>query len=171
MMSCGKVLIIFGRLIFVMLMIAQCLLLASFPAKYQNNSAWYASLLLIAPVVGISWWWTSSSSNERTIAKLVWSVWFAYVWVALVPMIGIVFGVTEDKLDRDQQFGPNDLKVSLCITPLLLMLLLNTGANSNSRQVIAALSVYMAIDVFDGNELLEIVIDESINRIGFQEAL
>lgn len=167
-MKCGKILIVFGRLTFLTLMIAQCLLLASYPAKYQNNSAWYAFLLFIMPAFGISWWWITSNNEDETIQRVC--VWFTYIWLGLVPMIGIVFGLTAEKLDRSRNFGPNELKTSLYITPLLLLLLLNTGADSNNRKAINALSLKITIDLFDGNELLQIVIDENVQNFGIPKS-
>ena len=139
-----------------MLMVGQCLILASFPAKYGDNSKWYAFLVFIAPALGVSWWWITSSEDK--VRQLVY-VWFSFVWIGLVPMVGIVFGLTAEKLDSNQAFSPNVLKISLGITPLLLLLLLNSGANPRYRKVLTELSFAMTVDIFDGNELLRTVID------------
>ena len=162
-MNCSKVLTAFGQLTFLTLLVGQCLLLASYPAKYHNNSIWYALLLFIAPAFGVSWW--RFTSNERSDAQLV-SVWFAYVWLGLVPVIGIVFGLTVEELDKNKQFGPDELKIALCITPLVLLLLLSNGEDTITREEITLLSYKMTIDLFDGNELLQIVIDENIETFG-----
>ncbi|WP_459806238.1 hypothetical protein, partial [Herbidospora sp. RD11066] len=69
---------------FLLLMIGQCLLLASFPAKYGNNSTWYAFLVFIVPALGLSWWWITS--REEKIRRLFY-VWLSYVWFGLVPMV------------------------------------------------------------------------------------
>lgn len=146
---------------FLLLMIAQCLLLASFPAKYQENSTWYAFVAFIVPALGVSWWWITS--HEEKIHQLLY-VWFSYIFFGLVPMVGIVFALTEDKLDRNQEFGPNVLKICLNFTPLLLLLLLNTAAVPRYRKLLTGLSFMMTIDIFDGNDLLRMVIDENIEN-------
>ena len=155
---------VFGQLTFFTLLIAQCLLLASYPAKYKDNFSWYIFLLFIAPAFGISWWRISIASDERSDAQLVY-IWFSYIWIGLVPMIAIVFALTAEELDKNKQFGPDELKIALCITPLLL-LLLNTGADTITRGEIAVFSYKMIIDIFDGSELLQIVIDENIENAG-----
>ena len=76
-------------------------------------------------------------------------------------MVGIVFGLTAEKLDSSQPYSPNVLKITLCITPLLLLLLLNSGADPRYRKVLTELSFAMTVDAFDGNELLRTVIDAS----------
>ena len=162
MADCAQVLSTFGRLMFLLLVIAQCLLLASFPAKHRNNSAWYAFLVFVAPALGIFWWWINTS--EKKMIQLFY-IWFGYTWLGLVPMIGIVFGLTAEKLDRSQQFGSNELKLSLGITPVLLLLLLSSRAvPPHRRNMMMNVSFFMAIDVFDSNELLRMVIDENIEN-------
>lgn len=162
MADCTQVLSTFGRLMFLLLMIAQCLLFASFPAKYRNNSVWYAFLVFVAPALAISWWWINTSEKKMT---QLFYIWFAYTWLGLVPMIGVVFGLTAEKLDRSQQFGPNELKLSLGITPVLLLLLLSSEAvQTHGRNMMTNVSFFMAIDVFDSNELLRTVIDENIEN-------
>ena len=61
-------------------------------------------------------------------------MWVLYVWVALVPLIGAIFGRIEDDIDKETFFGPNVLKMTLCISPLLLLLLLNTAVDSVDYQ-------------------------------------
>ena len=142
-------------------MIAQCLLFASFPAKYQDNSGWYAFVLFITPALGFIWWWITGS--EEHIGHLI-CIWFAYVWLGLVPMVGIVFGLTAEELDRNHQLDPNVLKICVGITPLPLLLLLDSAALPRYRKELTELSVMMTVDAFDGNELLRMVNDESVEN-------
>ncbi|XP_078364371.1 uncharacterized protein LOC144648780 [Oculina patagonica] len=83
-------------------------------------------------------------------------------------MIGIVFRLTAEKLDKSKQFGPDELKLSLCITPLILLLLLNTGELEETirREDVTLFTFKMTIDLVDGNELLQMVIDENIETFG-----
>ena len=167
-MNCSKVGTVFGQLTFLALMIAQCLLLASYPAKYQNDSSWYAFLLFITPAFGISWW--RMNSDERKDSQLFY-IWFTYAWLGLVPMVGIVFGLTAEELNRNKQFGPNELKIALSITPVMLLLFLNTLADTARRGEIAVFSFKMTVDLFDGNELLQNVIDENVENFGIPRSL
>lgn len=151
-----------------LLMILQCWLLASFPAKYLKNSAWYAFFVLILPSLGITWWWITSSEDK--IRRLFY-VWLSYSWFGLVPMIGIVFTLTASKLDSNQPFDSNILKLSLGITPLLLLLLLNSGSDPQHRKALTELSFAMTVDIFDGNDLLHTVIDISKESVEGQFAI
>ena len=64
-LDCCKVLTKFRRLAFLLLMNTQCLLPASFPAKYRNNSSWYAFTVFVVPALGVlSWWWITSNREK-----------------------------------------------------------------------------------------------------------
>lgn len=80
-------------------------------------------------------------------------------------MIGTIFGgedPIENKLDSQEFFGPNILKMTLCLSPLLLLLLLSTGTDSMSyRQLVWMLSLRIALDLFDGVEMLEVLLEEN----------
>ena len=73
------------------------------------------------------------------------------MWFGLFPNIVIIFGfVVDDTLT------PQALKIVLCITPLLLLLLVNTAKDSydsyKNKELVAKLSVQMAIDLFRGTQ-------------------
>ncbi|XP_078342619.1 uncharacterized protein LOC144628396 [Oculina patagonica] len=82
-----------------------------------------------------------------------------------VIFIAIIFGGNEpieDKLDKEKFFGPNILKMTLCLAPLILLLLLSTGTDSMIyKELIWKLSLRMALDLFDGVEMLEVIIEEN----------
>ena len=68
----------------------------------------------------------------------------------------------EDKLDKGTFFGPNILKMTLCLSPVLLLLLLSTGTDSmRYREEIWMVSLRIALDLFDGVEMLEIILEEN----------
>ena len=96
--------------------------------------------------------------------KLRWlfAVWGFYTWLALVPITGINFGLVEDKLDNKAFLGPNVLKMSLSISPLLLLLLLKTANDSSEYgELVSKVSFQIALDLFDGIEMLEVVLEEN----------
>ena len=158
----ASVLIRLGRLAFFALYSIQSYSLTSYPAEYKSDNSFYALILLFIPALGL-WIWILC--DEKNLQWL-FAVWLAYVWLALIPLIGIIFGgddPIENKLDSQVLFGPNVLKMTLCVTPLLLLLLLSTGTDSMSyRDLIWLLSLRIALDLFDTVEMLEIVLEENI---------
>ena len=158
----ASVLIWLGRLAFFALYCLQSYSLTSYPAEYKSNDSFYALILLFIPALGL-WIWILC--DEKNLQWL-FVVWLAYVWCALIPLIGIVFGgddPIENKLNSEAFFGPNVLKMTLCVSPLLLLLLLSTGTDSMSyRELIWLLSLRIALDLFDTVEMLEVVLEEYI---------
>ncbi|KAJ7370872.1 hypothetical protein OS493_029416 [Desmophyllum pertusum] len=159
-----------GRVVFFALTVTQGGFLAAYPAKYENNSNWCVVAASFAPAV-IVWCYLIIVSK----AKLRWlfHVWGLYI-LALVTNIGIVFGVVGDRIDKDKLLGPNTLKMVLCITPLLLLLLLNTAGDSEEtdqhRELVSTLSVQMAIDLFDAVDMIDIVLEENEHGVGISVA-
>ena len=147
------------------LMIIQCFFLAGYPATYKNNSIWYVLALSYAPAV-IAWLCLICYK-----AKLRWlvNVWYLYI-VALIINIAIVFSVVGDSLDKNKLLGPNTLKMVLCITPLLLLLLLHSADDSDQtdehNELVSKLSYRMAIDLFDAVDMIDIVLDENEQDFG-----
>ena len=92
---------------------------------------------------------------------------------ALVPNIGITFGVCGEELDKENFLGPNGLKVILCLTPVLFLFLLNTADDLSEyedyRELAKELSVHISIDLFDGVEMLVVVLDERENNYGLKK--
>ena len=140
----------------------QSYLLTSYPVVYNSNANFYALIVLFIPALLL---WLRILCNEKNLQGL-FTVWLAYVWIALIPMIGIIFGgddPIENKLDSQIFFGPNVLKITLCLSPLLLLLLLSTGTDSMSyRELIWLLSLRIALDLFDTVEMLEVVLEENV---------
>ena len=154
-----------ARVIFFALIIIQCFFLAGYPATYKSNSNWYVLATSFAPAV-ILWLYLIASK-----AKLRWLfyVWYIYI-CALIPNIATVFVVVGDSLDKDKLLGPNALKMVLCITPLLLLLLLHTADDSDQtddhRELVSKLSYQMAIDLFDAVDMIDIVLEETEHDFG-----
>ena len=158
----ASVLIWLGRFAFFVLYGLQSYSLTSYPAEYKSNDAFYLLNFLFIPALGLWIWILCEEENLQWL----FVVWLAYVWIALIPLIGIIFGgddPIENKLDSQVFFGPNVLKMTLCVTPLLLLLLLSTGTDSMSyRELIWLLSLRIALDLFDTVEMLEVILDENI---------
>ena len=138
-------------------------MLAAYPAVYKENSRWYAVAVSYAP--SVIPWICLVLFTEAKLRRLFY-VWGLYI-CGLVTSIGIVFGFVGDSLDKERFLGPNVLKTTLCITPLLLLLLLNTAKDGEEyKEVISKLCFYMAVDLFDSVEMLDIVLDEKEHNYG-----
>ena len=61
--------------------------------------------------------------------------------------------------------GPTLLKATLCVTPLLLLLLLNTASDVNeteeNKDDVYKLCVQLAVDLLDAVEMIDIVLSSS----------
>ena len=60
-------------------------LLASYPARYENQNVWQAFLLLYIPSLTL---WFIVVCNDNVITWVP-SVWGLYEWLSLVPIIGV----------------------------------------------------------------------------------
>ena len=156
-------LVLGGRVLFFALIITQSLMLAAYPATYKDDSNWYAVATSQAPSVII---WLSLVLFSGAKLQRLFYVWGFYI-LGLVISIAIVFGFVGDVLDNKRFLGPNVLKTVLCITPLLLLLLLNTAKDgSNYKEVLSKLCFYVTVDLFDSVEMLDIVLDEKEHNYG-----
>ena len=85
--------------------------------------------------------------------------WQFYICILLVPNIIVAFGVQASLEGMALRCRlPDEIKVSLCMTPILLILLLTTADNSFSskshKELVRNLSVLMVADLFDAIEML-----------------
>ena len=156
-----------ARLLFFALMIIQCFFLAGYPATYKNNRHWYVLATSFAPAVIV---WLNLIIFSKAKLRWLFFVWDLYIICALIPNIATVFVVVGDSLDKNKLLGPNALKMVLCITPLLLLLLLHTADDSDQtddhRELVSKLSYQMAIDLFDAVDMIDIVLEETEHDFG-----
>lgn len=82
----------------------------------------------------------------------------------------IIFAFGGEHLETKQPLTPNTLKIMLCFTPILFLLLVNTASDlvdsEDYRQLVSTLSVQITIDLFDAVEMLDIVLEENENSHG-----
>ena len=158
-----------GRLAVVVLLLIQCGFLTAFPVWYTDDLSLIPLALLYGPAL-LYWSYCLKTSAELL---RVFCTWRFYVLIALVPHIAITFALCGDKLDTDNFLGPNCLKVILCITPVLFLILVNTSSDlaehPKYRDLVSLLSVQVTIDLFDGVEMLDIVLDEKENSHGISK--
>ena len=156
-----------GRLLFFALIVTQGFILAAYPAEYKANSCWYAVSFSYAPSTIL---WLCLVLLKRAMLRRSVYIWGLYVVVGLVPSISIVFGFVGDNLDNERFIGPVLLKTTLCITPLLLFLLLNTANDSkDNTEVVSKLCFQMAVDLFDSVDMLDIVLEEKEHNYGISK--
>ena len=102
--------------------------------------------------------------RQEITVVIIFAVWTCYI-VGFVIFVVIIFGgdePIEDILDKAKFLGPNILKTTLCLAPLILLLLLSTGTNSTVyRDLICQLSLRMALNLSDGVEMLDVIIEEN----------
>ena len=165
-------LICLGRFAFFGLIITQCIFLSAYLKKYDGESNWYLTIIFFGPAV-IVW-------ILRLIFKVQYFCCLSLIWglyiVALVVNIAMVFGKVGDKIDKNEFLGPKVLKMILCITPLLLLLFINTGdlddseENEEEREIVSKLRFPVAVDLFDGIEMINIVLEEREHDFGIPKA-
>jgi len=162
-------LVFVGRFAVLALFLTQGGFFAAYPTWYSDNKGWIAVVLLYVPAIS---YWIYCLKTDAGLLRM-FLTWGLYVLVALVPNIGIAFGVCGEDLDTKNFLGPNCLKVILCLTPVLFLLLLNTADdlsdNEEYRQLAKELSVHISIDLFDGVEMLDVVLDERENHYGIKK--
>lgn len=160
-----------GRILFFALIATQGGFLAAYPAQYKDNSLWYVMTASYSPTILL---WICLMVLGHADLLPFFYVWAVYICCALLPNIILIFGFVVNDLDKDRFLGPDVLKVVLCITPLLLLLLLNTAEDSHRserrRELVSKLSVQMAIDLFDTVEMLDIVLEDKEHKYGISEA-
>ena len=149
-----------GSFLFFALMAIQCGFLVAFPVKYKDEQLWYLASLFYTPSIIV---WIGAFCLGKADLRRFFIVWALYMWLGLFPNTVIIFGFVVDDIKEESPLTPQALKIVLCITPLLLLLLVNTAKDSYSsgnKELVAKLSVQMAIDLFDAVEMLDIILDE-----------
>ena len=84
----------------------------------------------------------------------VWMTWDLYI-VAYVLTVGMIFDRVAYKLTKQDDLGINALKSTLCITPAMLILFLQLAICPSYRKPVLSLSIFAALNIFDGIEMLE----------------
>ena len=159
-----------GRLAFFCLMITQSMFLSAYLGKYEGTSNWYFMAFSFGPAVFV---WVLLLIFKALYLGCLFRIWGLYI-MALVVNMAMVFGKVGDRIDKTEFLGPNVLKMVLCITPLLLLLLLNTGdlddSDDEEREIVSKLCFPMAVDLFDGIEMIDIVLEEREHEFGIPKA-
>ncbi|XP_031555909.1 transmembrane protein 121B-like [Actinia tenebrosa] len=100
-------------------------------------------------------------NDELAFAYIAWLVYALH----LVPQVATLFRTKASKLDeKTMVFGPNMLKMCLCITPALFLFLLFAHHDSKPRTsrkfYLEKLSGAVTLDLFDSVEMLEYLFEK-----------
>ena len=101
-----------------------------------------------------------ATRTDRFILPQLFFGWKLYIGFVFVPnVMGIFGGITVYKAEDLQTSGINSLTLTVCATPILLLLLLITAddsfGSSNHRDLVRNLSILMVSDLIDGIEMLD----------------
>lgn len=159
----SKYLVGLGIIVYVVLYLFQACVLVYYMAEHYHK---LFGLMIIAYLLSPFYLlknkcFRSNKTHNKAISK-VWIVWLLYI-VALVSSIGIIFSTVVKELHSTDTFGPNALKTVLCITPVLLILLLNFTIPSGNERFVERVSITAVLDLFDGIEMLEVILLQKEN--------
>ena len=101
-----------------------------------------------------------ATRNDGYILPQLFFGWKLYIGCVFVPnVVGIFGGIAVYKAEDLQTSGINSLTLTVCATPILLLLLLITADDSfgsrNHRDLVRNLSILMVSDLIDGIEMLD----------------
>ena len=150
-----------GWFVVFLLYCAQAYIFMMFLVEHTGNTLWYwigtvvyTMLFVIAVCVASDL--NGRARKDEDVSK-VWCIWLLYI-VTFIVSVALIFFKVAEKLDPSHWLSPNLLKSVLCITPALLVLLPQLMISRTHRKSVLSLSVFGALNIFDGIEMLEIVL-------------
>jgi hypothetical protein len=148
-----------GWITLLVLYVLQVGLFVSFLVIHLDNYAYAAWFVLFVPAIVFIYVFLrtnkQSYADEDETIWGVWIIWGSYI-VAYVITVAVIFGKVAHKLTKDEDLGINALLGTLCITPGILVLLLQLMICPSYRKPVLSLSIFSALNIFDGIEMLEI---------------
>ena len=156
------ILVAIGWIVLIVLYLVQAILLILFLALHQNPHFGCMGFAFVpAPVfTGLFMWWSrktnedADDSDEDKEIRYVWVIWGAYI-VPFVVAVAMIFAMVAKELTTEDTLGVNALRMTLCITPGLLILFLQLAISPSYRKPVLSLSIFAALNIFDGIEMLE----------------
>ena len=113
-------------------------------------------------------YWSRSAScvaNDKTI-WYVWTIWGTYI-VAYIVVVSVIFStITKDLTEKDI-LGIDALKITLSITPALLILFFQLSICPSYQKPVLYLSIIAALNIVDGIQMLEIFLLQNEERFDF----
>ena len=151
-----------GRVLLITLFVIQFGAFVFFQMKGNVKSLWQLIALMLYFCIVHAYlanFQRETTLNDTYILSRLFFAWKLYVGCVFVPNVicifGIAFSFEEDKLPS----SVNGLTLTVCATPILLLLLLITADDSfsskNHRDLVRNLSILMVSDLIDGIEMLD----------------
>jgi hypothetical protein len=111
-------------------------------------------------------------NDELAFAYIAWLVYALH----LVPQVATLFRMKADELDeKTMVFGPNMLKMCLCITPALFLFLLfahhDSKPHTSRKFYLEKLAGAVTLDLFDSVEMLEYLFDKEVISISIEVSI
>ena len=161
-----------GRVLLFILFVIQLGAFVFFQSIGHANSGWFDSpwkFVSLMSFYSIHFWIVFAFSavflleatrNDRYILSRLFFGWKLYIGFVFVPYVmGIFGGIAVYYPEEIQTSGINILTLTVCATPILLLLLLITADDSFSsrshKDLVRNLSILMVIDLIDGIEMLD----------------
>ena len=112
----------------------------------------------------VSFWYffksaKSYAANDTTI-RGVWITWGLYI-VAYVATVAMIFATFAHDLTKSDILGINALVSTLCMTPVLLILLLQITISPSYQKPVLLSTIFAALNLFDGIKMLEIFLAQN----------
>ena len=161
-----------GRVLWFILLVIQLGAFVLFQFMGLLNSGWLHSVLqlvaimlvfllyffIVSTLSGI--FLLEATRNDGYILPQLFFGWKLYIGCVFVPnVVGIFGGIAVYKMEDLQTSGTNSLTLTVCATPILLLLLLITADDSFSsrshKDLVRNLSILMVSDLIDGIEMLD----------------
>ena len=161
-----------GRVLWFILFVIQFGAFVFFQFIGLVNSGWlHSGLQLVAIILVLFLYFlivstlsgilvVEATRNDGYILPQIFFGWKLYIGFVFVPnVMGIFGGIAVYKAEDLQTSGINSLTLTVCATPILLLLLLITADDSfgsrNQRDLVRNLSILMVSDLIDGIETLD----------------
>ena len=151
-------LVVTGWIVLLLLYVAQVVLLVVFLTEHEDPKyGWYSVMFIVAPILTVVFlcrnWKTNGCTDKDEEIRLVWTIWGTYI-VPYVVTVATIFITVAKELTKKFTLGVNALKMTLCITPAMLILFLQLAISPSYRKPVLSLSIFAALNIFDGIEML-----------------
>ena len=153
-------LVLFGGIAYFAIYVSQAVILTLFLVHHFNSVylVFVAVLYLPSLVYLAFFFYRFKVADDDKAVRHVVAIWSLYIIFAFVPIVATIFASVVGNLSSSDDLGPNVLRSTLCLAPGLLILLFTLTVSPKYLDFILALSITTALDLFDGIELLEIIL-------------
>ena len=149
----------------------------------EESSPWWFAWIATDAIVLMSWVFTlwishrnsrSATTGTKDAIKFAYLAWIIYA-IHLVPQLATLFKLKSSLFDEQLIFGPNMLKMNLCLTPMLFLFLIyaHHDAKSHSRRkyYLEKMTAAVTLDLFDSVEMLEYLFDKEKISIELENSI